>query len=298
MDSADHGQPPFLIEANNRLRTSDPTKAADTIRARLTEHHSPAHGPGLPADPGHDPPRRHRPNCSCTPAASPNTPARTSWPPTPALPSSPTTPAREPATTADPAATTGGYATSCGCPPFAAIRICPASRTYYDRKRAQGNTTGKPSSPSPVDASTRRRPLGPCPRPQDPPANHRITPTSKITGRRYTARPQLCSQDRPESHGDSTCAPWSAVNRPGPARNPRTSPYPLAGTLGSRALVAQGIEQRFPKPPALSTRQPADLHALRPAIDVYIDRFILVRSATMILRPVSAGDCLAPRPTG
>ncbi|MGN9914579.1 hypothetical protein ACTMTJ_44320 [Phytohabitans sp. LJ34] len=41
VDSADHGQPPFHIEANERLSTSDPTKAADTIRAWLTKHQHP-----------------------------------------------------------------------------------------------------------------------------------------------------------------------------------------------------------------------------------------------------------------
>ena len=40
-----------------------------------------------------------------------------------------------------------------------AIRTDPTSRTYYDRKRAEGKPTPKPSSPWPDDASTS---CGPC----------------------------------------------------------------------------------------------------------------------------------------
>jgi hypothetical protein len=70
----------------------------------------------------------------------------------------------------------------------------------------------------------------------------------------------------------------------GPLVSPGDGWLPLAGSLAPVALVAQGIEQRFPKPPAFCAVRPADLQVLRLAIDSYIDRFIAVCSATMILK--------------
>jgi hypothetical protein len=53
--------------------------------------------------------------------------------------------------------------------------------------------------------------------------------------------------------------------------------------FAGQALVAQGIEQRFPKPPAFLTVQPADLRIRHTDIDAGIDRFIIACSVTMIL---------------
>jgi hypothetical protein len=106
---------------------------------------------------------------------------------------------------------------------------------------------------------------------QPVPAGINGDPTVKIASRRVWS---TCG------HRSERPAVTPRVN-PGYSLPPRVNPQ--VAKLVPRALVAQGIEQRFPKPPAFCAVQPADLRVRRSAIDVHLDPFIAVCSATMIL---------------
>ena len=123
---------------------------------------------------------------------------------------------------------------------FASLRD-PASKTFYDRKRAEGKRTTPPSSASPAAAATSSWPCSAPNSPTSPPAPHPASPTPR-----------------------EPAEPPTEISRPGLTKNMGTPP----GPAGQAALTSCRSRPAAARPRAWARHRPAVRLILQPGARV------------------------------